>query len=154
MYVLLIQQNVKFKFNKSSNPFKFGTAEKKLIAVFCYYMVLAVVALTAFTLSTRNNALFARDVQVYFFCEQSGHNPSSPCSRSFIGELTYPSVTTSSYILLAISPVVNLVYAVDIQELKQLWKNSFVIKRSISSENPSTATVMSSIHRLRLTVVQ
>ena len=107
------------------------TAEKKLVVVFCYYVVIAVFTLTSFTLLTRNSTQFVSSVEQNFLCEQGGHNPSNPCSLSDIESLSYPAVNTLTYILIALLPFVNLLYTVNIQELKELWAKFFKHKLSV-----------------------
>ena len=108
--------------------------------MFCYYVALAAIALTSFTLSTRNAPLFVKTVQRYFFCEHGGHNPSKPCIRSDFEKLAYPSVSTLSFICLALYPVVNLLYAVNIQELKDLWGKWFKNKLNIFTDTSNTGS--------------
>ena len=126
------------KINHSNNPFEFGTAEKKLLFVFFYYVLLSVVAITSFALGTRNASPFVKNIQRYFFCEQSGHDPNNPCSRSEFEKLSNPSITTLSYILLAIFPVINLVFVVNIQELKQSWRR--LLKKKGITNDPGTGS--------------
>ena len=105
--------------------FKFGTAEKKLLIVFCYYVVLTVFALTAFTMFTRNAPRLVSSIQRYFICERRGHDPNNPCSRSGIADGNNHFMDTLSFLLVAFFPVVNLVYAVNVRELKELWMKCF-----------------------------
>jgi len=91
-----------------------GTAEKKLLIIFSYYVVLASIALTSFTLSIRNSDNFISGIQAYFFCEQGGIDPDNPCSRDYLIN-SYPSIATLSFILLALFPVVNLIYAINLK---------------------------------------
>ncbi len=138
-----LQQHGLFRANEpeSKSAFRIGTAERKVLIVFCYYIVLAVVALTTFTLTTRNDEVTVKRIFLYFVCEQKGHNPDDPCSRSDFEELTYPAWTTMSYILLGMFPIVNLIYAVNIQELKDFCQcGTRLCKFKISfSDNPSTS---------------
>lgn len=113
-----MQQHGLFVNKYSKSPLKIGTAERKLLIVFCYYVLLAVIALTAFTLSTKNLSQSVKFILKHFDCERDGHNTSNPCSRSEFEELNNAALTTFSYILLGLFPIVNLVYAVNIQELK------------------------------------
>ena len=145
-FFFFFQQHGLFKANKpdSKNRFKIGTAERKVLIVFCYYVILAVVALTTFTISTRNGDLTARRIFEYFTCEQNGHDPDEPCSRSNFEELTNPAWTTLSYMLLGMFPIVNLIYAVNVEELKAFCQCSGRgktgrLKFSIS-DNPSTGS--------------
>ena len=105
----------------SKHPFKIGAAERKILIIFCYYVLLGVIALTSFTVATRNGTLFANAVADYWRCEIAGVDPENSCDRlrDSFEELTYPGLTSISYILLGIFPAVNLIFAVNIKELKQ-----------------------------------
>lgn len=119
---------------------KIGTAERKLLIVFIYYVLLAAIALTTFTISTRDSGVLAEKVFSYFKCEQNGHNSSSPCSRSEFGATKSAGLTTVSYILLGLFPVVNLIYAVNIQELKERWHTCSAKTKWSISDNHSTGS--------------
>ena len=114
---LYIQQHGLFKVKQSKNPFKIGTAERKILIGFCYYVLAAIISLIAFTISTRNGDQYANEVLKYFLCERS--NPSEPCSRDGYEALSYPVLTSLSYILLGLFPVINLTYVINFQELKE-----------------------------------
>ena len=103
----------------------------KLLIIFSYYVVLSVVGLSVFTIGTRGSSRLMKGLLRYFFCEQGGHNPSSPCSRSDIENMSYLSMDALSHVLLAFLSVVNLLYAVNIAELKELWiERSEYLKKS------------------------
>lgn len=138
--------------HESNNPFKFGTAEKKLLVVFCYYIILATVALTTFTVVTRNASNYIKNIQRYFLCEQGGYDPNNPCSHDFRRQ-SYPSLTTLSYVLLGLFPVVNLIYAINLKEMKEIFQKMKLNKKNKahgSSDTPSTgstAAMMSTLKR-------
>lgn len=113
-----MQQHGLFTNKDSKSSLKIGTAERKLLIVFCYYVLLAVIALTAFTFSIKNLTQSVKFILEHFDCERDGHNTSNPCSRSDFEALNNAALTSFSYILLGLFPIVNLVYAVNIQELK------------------------------------
>ena len=119
------QQNIKNSRNKtSSSPFTFGTTEKKLLIGLSYYLVVAVINLTTLTLSGRNTSVVANNLQKYFFCEQGGFNPSNPCSLPN-DIYHHPYISSLGHILLSLLPIVNLIYAVNIKELKEVWRKTF-----------------------------
>ena len=128
-------RNNSFK-SSLKNSFKIGTAERKLLIVFCYYVLLASVSLMAFTISTRNLTRLSQLVGEYFSCEINGHDASNPCSRSEFEALSNAGLAGSAYILLGLFPIVNLLYAVNIQELKAVCR----CFRKRSSHLQSTAT--------------
>ena len=84
-----------------------------------YYIALIVIALTAFTLSTKNLPREAAAILDYFSCEQGGHDPEALCSRSEFEKWDISAFTTLSYILLGLFPIVNLVYVLNFRELKK-----------------------------------
>ncbi len=122
------------KSHENSNPFKFGTAEKKILIVTCYCIVLSTVALTAFTLSTRDTPAFVRNIGLYFLCEQRGHDPENPCSRDYIKN-SDSVLTMLSFVLLSLFPVVNLIYAINTRELKEFMQRMKSTKNKRFSSN-------------------
>lgn len=109
--------------------------------MFCYYVVLAAVSLTAFTLSIRELSTLFHHIVQYYICEQGGHDPDAPCSRAAFEALQKPGITTLSYILLGLFPVVNLVYALNVQELREMCRCVSRKKDKFSiSDNPSTGS--------------
>ena len=105
---------------ESEHPI-FGTAEKKILIILCYYATLYVVSLVAVTLSASNDEPVLKFEERYFLCEQGGHNPSKPCHQAEFENAAYPWITTISLILLALLPFVNLTYIVSTKEVKQLF---------------------------------
>ena len=85
---------------------------------------MGVVALTAFTITTRNGRLFAEAIAAYWRCETAGVNPENSCDRlkGSFQQMSNPGLTSASYILLGIFPAVNLVFAVNVREIKQKFK--------------------------------
>jgi len=83
-------------------------------------------------LSARNRDKFITGIQTYFFCEQDGFDPDNPCSRDYLMNL-YPSISTLTIVLLGLFPVVNLIYAINLNELKD-FRNILLLK---SKKKPS-----------------
>ena len=77
------------------------------------------------TLLSPNNSQKKDIFERYFLCEQGGHNPSNPCSHSEIEDLHYPSLEILVNTFESLFPVVNLMYVVNIQELKEVWRTWF-----------------------------
>ena len=137
-----MQQHGLIKTKHSKQPFKIGTAERKILIIFCYYVLLATIALTAFTVTTRNVGQFAAAVADYWRCELTGVDSETPCNGLIASfrDLTNPVLTSFSYILLGIFPAVNLVFAVNISELKQKFKTCCSrLEKFYSSEEQSTS---------------
>ncbi len=114
------QQTVRMKADKDGNPLKLGTAEKKLLVIIVYYVLLAVLALTTFTIFSQTLPLFMKRLFEYFTCEQTGSPESAPCDTGGFQDLTNPIPANMSFVLLAVNPWLNLVFALNIRELKEL----------------------------------
>ena len=80
--------------------------------------------LTTFTVRLRNVEILADTIRDYWQCEATGVDPENSCNRlkASIGQLANPGLTTFSFVLLGIFPAVNLIFAVNISELKQKLK--------------------------------
>ena len=86
------------------------------------FILLYITQLTLFSLNDSQQIdIFER----YFLCEEEGHNASNPCSRSEIEDLRYPSLEILVNTFASLFPVVNLIYVVNIQELKEVWRKWF-----------------------------
>lgn len=144
MFISLQQQGL-FRIGLSISPFKIDTAERKILIIFCYYVLLGVIALITLTLATRNDNRLLEEIAAYFRCEFIGIDPQNPCDRSRYQELLNPELNCISYVLLGIFPVVNLVFAVNVEELKQ-WCGCtlcFRTRLTSASREPSSTSASS-----------
>ena len=139
---LNFQHHGLFKAKESRNPISFGTAEKKLLIILFYYLVLEVLGFLIFSLTQKSVDLLQEELQSYFVCESRGHNPDNPCDRSQFERLGYPTIAILSISIVLLAPVANFVFVVNIQLLKekltafktivQTQFTSFVSKNSTS----------------------
>ena len=140
-----LQQNGLFKAKQAKSPYKIGTAEKKLLVIIFYYVLLAVLALTTFTISTRNAITIIKEILLYFICERDGINPSQPCDRSRFEGFNNPVPGTLSFILLGLFPCVNLIFTVNVKELREKIEPCVTcVKRKMDQHGPSEQSTTSS----------
>lgn len=130
MCMHVLQQHGLFRMRQStkSNPLKIGAAERKILIVFCYYVLVAVISLVAFTIATRHSKPVSKQILKHFQCESNGYNPNEPCDRGVFEDITYPELYAMSYILLGVFPLVNLTYAVNFGEIRKIIKCTTVYK--------------------------
>ena len=76
-------------------------------------------ALTTFTVFSRSLPLFIQRLFEFFVCEKNGSVPGVTCDQTGFQELIYPIPSTIAYVLLAINPWLNLIFAVNVKELKE-----------------------------------
>ena len=111
----------------------------------CYYIPLAVIDTTTLTIAARNSELFAARLRDYFSCEQSGHDPNNPCDRKSLSEISHPDLAVTALVLLGIFPVVNLVYAINIRELKEKFSSCLGKTKVVSRNTKRTLSSLSSV---------
>lgn len=102
---------------------KAKAVEVRVLIILCYFILLGVSALTTFSVSSQNIQHFTRELISYFLCESTGiTNGKLLCDRMAFEQFSNPIPTALSFLLLGLYPVVNLIYVVHIQELKQKGK--------------------------------
>ena len=109
---------------RSKSSRKLGTAEKKVLIVFLYYVLLGIVALASFGINIRTVNAFVSALSAYFACESTTPG-NCESSRNTALQNTFPGLTNTTYILLALFPLVNLVYAFNFNELKEILHKWF-----------------------------
>ena len=77
----------------------------------------------------RNLDAFDTQLDKYFVCELSGHDPSNPCDRSRFRLLSNPGLTAMTFILLGLFPLFNLIYALNYEELMKRCRACFKGKK-------------------------
>ena len=120
----VLQQHGLFKAKQSRNPYKIGTAERKILIAFVYYIILAVVALTTFTLVVEDADKHSLALLRYFECESKGVDLNKPpCDPNTYIKLQHVALISLTYILLGLFPVVDFVFVISVRELKQYVQN-------------------------------
>ena len=108
---------LKAKMMKSKLPLKIGTPERKLLIVFCCYIIIVVTTITAYTLNARTTDQLVDGLREYFVCESTA--PEEPCDISSFQEYTYAELTALAYVLLGLFPSVLLVFAMNIKDVRR-----------------------------------
>ena len=112
-----LQHEGLFRSKKLKHLIKIGTPQRKILIVFLYYVSVGALALTTFTLITRNNSKYISETLQYFECQKSGSNTT--CSYDPNNSPTIAAISLSS---IAFFPAVNLVYVVNFKAIKTFWK--------------------------------
>lgn len=127
-----VQHHGLIKEKSSKNQLKISKAERKILIVFCYYVVLSVLSLVSFTISTRNDVIIVQQIEEYFICELN--HPSEPCPRTF-EDLQYLYLSAVAFVLLSIFPLIFLIVMVNFQELKEKFSSHFNRETSATSSD-------------------
>lgn len=118
--ILQKQRLFKHRDNNTQNKYSFGlsAAEKKIILIFLYYIVLASTDLTAFTIGISFVEQYRSAINDHFICESVRTNLTATCPEDFHSFRTAESLSIITYCLLGLFPIVNLLFAVNVQEVK------------------------------------
>lgn len=120
----LIQHHGLFRDKASRYPVvKISTAERKILIVFLYFVLLGAVSLTSFSISRREVESFIRNISLYFICERNGANPS--CDRGSFENKAYPELASLTHALLSLFPAINLIYVISIKDALLCCRGKF-----------------------------
>ena len=122
MLYSLLQQHGLLRTKMSKHSIKLSGAGRTVLIVLCFYVFSGVIALTNRMFTLRNNALFVDARLDYWQCEATGVDPENPCNRASFEELMYPGLAILASVLTQIFPAVNLMFAVNMSDLKQKFK--------------------------------
>ena len=95
-------------------------------------MVLGLAATLAFAISSRSLDGIISEVLDYFECERSGVNSGESCDRSGFERLTNPEAKTLGYTVLALYPVITLIYFVRTRRKENVLKQKASSKDFLS----------------------
>ena len=94
------------------------TTEAKVLLIIMYHLILGVAVLTIFIRSILDVATDKMAELEYFRCESQGAPSNNICDRNSVkGDLIS---TTIAFILLGLYPAFNLIYTINIKELRGL----------------------------------
>ena len=99
----------------------FGTAERKLLVILCYYVLLGSEALVAFAINAKSIGAFVNAVVMYFICESSGGVTRGKCETEMKAYESLNNVGPAllAYVLVGLLPAVGLLYVVQFGEVKR-----------------------------------
>ena len=110
------------------------TAEAKVLSILTYYLILGAVVLTILTNSLTSVQQFFDEAVKYFGCQAKGieddefdmgsanstlESGNFTCDRTGIDGVISPIPTMIAFILLGLYPTVNLLYIVNLRELRK-----------------------------------
>lgn len=118
LYVTSFQQNSLFD-TLTQTGTRIGTAERKVLFVFVYYLLVGVFFLMAATLNLRAADAKSMTTFEYFQCEANGHN-----NNCVYDPPHYPDIDLIMKILHGFLPAIILVFAVNVSEVKAVSKQA------------------------------
>lgn len=103
-----------------------NAAKIKLLIVFVYFFITSIFSLVAYTAVAKQSNDFRTKLALYFRCEALGVQPNGVCDKEF-GRIGGEILVAMIYIFLGLYPTVNLVYIVNVQEVKKKCFKCFTV---------------------------
>ncbi len=99
---------------------RMNKAEIRILIALCYYFLLGFFMLTAITIPATNRPSFIADISDYFLCESTGADSNKDvCARNF-ERFNSRMVLIAALLIVGMFPVVNLIYVLNVQEIKKI----------------------------------
>ena len=114
-----LQHHGLFTEKHSQSKNKISAAERKILIVFVYEVIVLLLILYGRILDVRDRERFLSEINCYFQCESSGVHPDHLCDTTTYMNYVTLTMTTISYILLGLFPLVNFLFIINIRVLSQ-----------------------------------
>ena len=75
--------------------------------------------MTTFSIFTNKSDIIANELDRYFMCELSGHDPANPCDRERFERIINDVPVILAFGLHGILPLVNLIFVISVQDLRE-----------------------------------
>lgn len=100
-------------------------AELKVLILFVYSVIFAIAGLVGFTIGAHDARNFVAELTAYFACEASGISVNKPpCEKDFSVWQT-EVLADLAWVLLGLYPIVNLIYVVNVRDIKKIVSKWF-----------------------------
>jgi len=101
---------------------KFSVPEVKILIITCYFIVFGITSLVNISFTVRNGDIILFKLLVYFTCQTAGYNGTDTCvgERDELESYLKPELNAASYILLSFIPWLNLLFAVQVKDVKKV----------------------------------
>lgn len=128
-----------FRHRESAGCLSLSAAEKKLLLIFFYYVLLAAIDLILFSVSIANLDEIRDAIFRNFACEAVRTSTTQECPKQYKEIRISDALYIMTYLLLGLFPSVNLLFAINIHEVKAKFKRCFRCKGDMRSRTTSTA---------------
>ena len=114
-----MQHHGLFTERQSQSKNKISAAERKILIVFVYDVIVLLLILYGRILDVRDRERFLSEINCYFQCESNGVDHGNLCDKTTYMNLITLTMTTISYILLGLFPLVNFLFIIKLRVLNQ-----------------------------------
>ena len=143
-------------FKKKSSKYlcsvAFNVPELKILFISCYFVIFGVIALVNVSIGIRDSDIILDKLLIYFTCQAAGYSGPDTCSkeRGDLESHLKPELNAATYILLGLIPWSNLLFAIQVKDVKKVirrltaYKCHVVRDRTATTSKDCTRTVSTS----------
>ena len=93
----------------------------KILILSCYVILFGISALINYSISIRDADITLDRLLDYFACQASGYSADHTCSAEYdrLRSYLHPELDTVTYILLGLVPFSNLLFAIQVSDIKK-----------------------------------
>ena len=126
--------------NKKSKYFyiiSFSVPEVKILILSCYFILFGTMGLINFSINIRDADIILDRLLDYFACQASGYSADHTCSAEYERFRTHLQLELNSttYALLGLLPWFNLLFAVQVSDIKKAMQKVLYFCHSRDSKN-------------------
>ena len=118
--------------------------DTKVLLLLCYYFFFGGASVLTVSVGVDSRTEFISQLTSYFICESTGVTPGEACERTF-DRVDLDILRLATFTLMGFYPTVNLIYAVNAEELRKKWlrfrgRGSTRTSRNVPLSRKATAT--------------
>ena len=142
-YLFQKQQLFKKQSSKWFCYIKFSVPEVKVLIISCYFIIFGITALVNVSITVRDGDIAMFKLLVYFTCQAAGYNGTDTCAgeRDDLESHLKPELNAATYFLLGLVPWLNLLFAIQVQDIKRALHRILAILHQNAQQKTSTVKV-------------
>ena len=120
----------------------------KILILSCYFILFGTIGLINFSTDIRDTDIILDSLLDYFTCQSIGYSADHTCSAEYDKLRSYiqPELYSTTYIFLGLLPWSNLLFAVQVSDIKKVIQNVLYLYRSCDSKD-KTPTASTQQHK-------
>ena len=131
-------------FRKKSSKYlcsvAFNVPEIKILLLSFYFVIYGVIVLVTISISIKTSDIIPDKLFNYFSCQASGYNGSDTCAkeRDDLESYLKPELNSATYILLGLIPWTNLLFAIQVKDVKKVLRRLMAYRRHAVEDRSTT----------------
>ena len=114
----------------------------KILILSCYFIIFGIIALTNYSIDIKNADIRLNALLNYLACHAIGYNDNHTCHEEYdrLRSHLLPELSSATYILLALVPWSNLLFAVQVTDIKSMMRKVVYYYSSHSSQDKTLSS--------------